>query len=98
MRERLNVRDPTDFEPTPRCQTACGFSRSGLFVARTSADVNKEGEVSVILCRPAHLPARAGKGIGYVGQSEIRAGVARPNGRCKVDVLWIDACDGYAFR
>jgi len=58
MRKRLNFRDPTDFEPTPRCPTACGFSRSGLFVARTYAYANEEGEVSLILRRPAHLPAR----------------------------------------
>ena len=58
MRKRLNVRDPTDFEPTPRCPTAYGFSRNDLFGVRTFADVNKEGEVGMILRSPAHPSAR----------------------------------------
>lgn len=58
MRKRLNVGDLTDFEPTPRCPTVSELSRNGLFVARTSADANEEGEVSLILRRPAYSPAR----------------------------------------
>ena len=36
MRKRLNIRDPTDFELTTRCLTACGFLRNDLFVRCTN--------------------------------------------------------------
>jgi hypothetical protein len=57
-RKRPNLRDPTDFGLTSRCQTACEFLRGVSFGASMSVDASEEGKVGPMLSRPAHSPVR----------------------------------------